>query len=92
MCVIIIEGKEQNVFIESGVDPFHPLNKSFQGDITNSNLEVLEDNYGPGKLFPGGPKYEFEGKEIPAMIRYSEKGGITVEILTDILHTLEVVG
>lgn len=41
VCVIILEGKEQNVFVESGVDPFHPLNEIFQGDIANSNLEVL---------------------------------------------------
>ena len=89
MCVIILEGKERNVFMESGVDPFHPLNQSFQGDIANSNVEILEDNYGPGRLFPGGPTCEFEGTEVPAMIRYSEKGGINAEILTDILRTLD---
>ena len=89
MCVIIIEGKERNVFVESGVDPFHPLNESFQGDIANSNIDVLEDNYSPGRLFPGGPTCIFEGKEIPVMVRYSEKGGINADILTDILRTLD---
>ena len=89
MCVVIIEGKERNVFVESGVDPFHPFYKTHRDDISNSNIELLQDNFGPGKLFPGGPTCEFEGKEIPTMIRYSEKGGITNEILTDILHTID---
>lgn len=37
MCVIIIKGKERNVFIESGVDPFHPLYDTYKGNIANSN-------------------------------------------------------
>ena len=89
MCVIILEGKERNVFVESRVDPFHPLFDTFQDDIANSNYDVLDSNYGPGKLFPGGPTCYFEGREIPAMIRMSDKGGITAEILTDILKTLD---
>ena len=40
-------------------------------------------------MFPGGPVCEFKGKQIPTMIRYSEKGSITGEILTDILRTLD---
>ena len=72
MCVIILKGKERNVFVESRVDPFHPLFDTFQDDIANSKYDVLESNYGPGKLFPGGPTCYFEGKEIPAMIRMSD--------------------
>lgn len=75
--------------MESGIDPFHPLYDSFQEDIANSNFEIFEDNYGPGKLFPGGPTCMFEGEEISTMIRYSEKGGITSDILTDILRTID---
>ena len=32
---------------------------------------------------------EIEGKKIPTMIRYSEKGSITPEILKDILKTID---
>ena len=88
MCIVIIEGKERNVFVESGVDPFHPLYDTFKGNIQYSNYETFQDNYGPGKLFPGGPVCEFEGKRIPTMVRYSEKGSIANEILTDILRTI----
>ena len=89
MCVVIFEGKERNVFVESGIDPFHPLYDSFEGDVASSNFGTFEDNYGPGKLFPGGPVCTFEGTSIPTMVRYSERGSITNEILTDILRTID---
>ena len=89
MCVLIMEGKDHNVFVELGIDPFHPLYDQYQGDIASSNFSIFEDNYGPGNLFPGGPVCNFEGKTIPTMIRYSERGSITNEILTDILCTLD---
>ena len=31
----------------------------------------------------------FEGKEVPCMVRYSDKGSITDEILVDILKTID---
>ena len=89
MCVVIFEGKERNPLLESGIDVFHPLSQQFEGDITDSNMDFFESNYGKGKLFPGGPVCDFEGKKVPTMIRYSEKGSITGEILTDILRTLD---
>ena len=89
MCVVIFEGKERNPVMESGIDMFHPLAKEFDGDIDESNIDFFENNFGPGKLFPGGPVCEFEGISIPTMIRYSEKGSITGDILKDILLTLD---
>ena len=89
MCVVIIEGKERNPFIESGVDPFHPMYSSYDADHTSSNFKFFEDNYGPEKLFPGGPTCNFEGKNVPCMVRYSDKGSITDTILTDILRTID---
>ena len=65
MCVVIMEGKERNPFFESGVDPFHPLYSSYDRNNSNSNFKFFEDNFGPGKLFPGGPVCNFEGKEVP---------------------------
>lgn len=88
MYVVIIESKEHNVFVESDVDAFCPLYNTFEGDIAASNYEIFEDNSGPGKLFPSRPVFNFEGREILTMVRYSEKSSITNEILTDILHTL----
>ena len=75
--------------MKSGVDPFHSLYNKHNGDYTNSNFNFFQDNYDPGKLFPGSPVCNFEGKNIPTMIRYSEKGSITNTILTDILHTID---
>ena len=91
MCIVIFEGKERNVFLESGVDPFHPLFELYtaEEDHLNSNFSFFEDNYGPGQLFPGGPVCEFKGIKVPTMIRYSKKGSITPEILTNILRTID---
>ena len=77
MCVVIFFGKDRNLFVESGVDPFHSLlyNKH-NTDYTNSNFNFFQDNYGPDKLFPGSPVCNFEGKNVPTIIRYSEKGSI----------------
>ena len=84
-----MEGKERNPFIESGVDAFHPLYCCYDQDHTSSNFKFFEDNFGPGKLFPGGHVCNFEGKEVPCMVRYSDKGSITDEILVDILKTID---
>ena len=89
MCVVIFEEKERNPLLESGIDTTHPLSSEFDGEITEDNTEFFKDNYGAGKLFPGGPVCEFEGVEIPTMVRYSEKGSISGDILKDILLTLD---
>ena len=91
MCVVIMEGKERNVFLESGIDPFHPFYESYAAaeDELKSNYTFFEDNYGPGNLFPGRLVCEFEGTKILTMVRYSEKGSITPDILTDILRTID---
>ena len=44
---------------------------------------------GPGKHYPYGPTCEFNGKEIPCMCFASEHGGITGEILVQILTKLD---
>ena len=45
MCVIIFEGKERNVLLESGIDPFHPMLDDYEGDLSESNFKFFEDNY-----------------------------------------------
>ena len=46
-------------------------------------------NSGVGKQFPGGPTCRFRGKDVPCFCRWSKKGGITAEILKDILQTFD---
>ena len=93
MCVVIFAGVERNVLMETGVDT------SKFGDGSNLDLDKIQedldffrDNFGDGKLFPGGPTCKYNGKEVPCMIRYSRGGGITPDILTDILKTLDTLG
>ncbi|OEU06566.1 hypothetical protein FRACYDRAFT_254435 [Fragilariopsis cylindrus CCMP1102] len=48
--------------------------------------ELLELNTGPGKVFPGGPVCSFKGLTIPTIVRRSASGGITPEILIEVLQ------
>ena len=93
MCIVIFAGVERNVLMETGVDT------SLFGDGSNldldeiqDNLEFFRSNFGDGKIFPGGPTCNYNGVQVPCMIRYSTGGGITPEILTDILKTIDSLG
>ena len=83
ICIIIIQGKQPKPHVEAGVD----ILVSPIGDSNDSDF--FEKNYGPGKYMPGGPVCHFNGKQIPAMIRWQESGSITSEILVDALKTLD---
>jgi len=48
--------------------------------------ELLQMNTGPGKVFPGGPVCSFKGCNIPTIVRRSVSGGITPEILVEVLQ------
>jgi hypothetical protein len=48
-----------------------------------------EDNFGPGKYFPGGPTCYHQGKEIPCAIYITEGGGISGDILVSVLTILD---
>ena len=52
-------------------------------------MQFVQENSGPGKMFPGGPTCVFNGKEVPCMVRYSKGGGMTTTILTDMFKTFE---
>jgi hypothetical protein len=57
---------------------------------TEDDPDCHKNNIGPGKHFPGGPTCElFNGKEVPCMVQWSKKGGITSEIPTDYLRTMD---
>ena len=47
---------------------------------------------GKGNVFPGGPTCEYNGKQIPVFVTNSKSGGITPEILVDILKHLVIYG
>mmetsp|Transcript_27693 Transcript_27693/g.50155 ORF Transcript_27693/g.50155 Transcript_27693/m.50155 type:complete len:147 (+) Transcript_27693:227-667(+) len=49
----------------------------------------LEQNIGPGGLFPGGPTCTFQGKQIPCYVTATPHGGIDAEVLTDMLRTMD---
>ena len=53
------------------------------------SVELLKLNTGPGKVFPGGPICIVNGTEIPTVVRRSASGGITPEILVDVLKVYD---
>ena len=83
LCLIIISGVREHLNIETGIDPTKPI----LGDVNDENF--IEQNFGPDKLFPGGPTCQFNGKEIPCMVRWSPKGSITSQILADSLAHID---
>ena len=83
LCVIIISGVREHLNVESGIDP----TKEVEGDLNDEDF--VEQNFGPGKLFPGGPTCNFRGQDIPCMVRWSPKGGITSQILADALAHID---
>jgi hypothetical protein len=94
MCILIFAGKQRNILMEAGVDTslFHSDDASLDLEGVHDDIQLFNDNYGEGKLFPGGPTCMYKGKEIPCMVRYSTSGGITPEILTDIVRTMDELG
>jgi len=83
MCVVIMTGVQQKTEHEIGID----ILADMVGTIDDP--DYYDNNIGPGKRFPGGPTCEFRGKKVPCMVRWSKKGGITSEILTDCLRTMD---
>ena len=83
MCCVIFSGVMQNPQVETGAD----FTKSIIGDVEDPMF--FENNFGEGKPFPGGPTCVFRGKKVPCFVRWSEKGGITSTILTDILREMD---
>ena len=83
MCIVIFAGEKTSTILETGMDIFAQVIGNEKDD------DFFDKNYGPGKLYPGGPTCEFKGKKIPCLVRWSPKGSITSEILVDILKTLD---
>ena len=46
-------------------------------------------NHGPGKRYPGGPTCIFRGKEVPAFVCCFPKGGISSDLLMQMLKRMD---
>ena len=80
MCTIIFPGHELTSEQHLGVDIQFPM---VDGAFS------IRANSGSRKLFPGGPKFSFRGKEVPEFICCSPNGGITSELLKKILERMD---
>ena len=85
--IVAIIGKRPNVEVETGFEHFpeNPLPKNVE-DMTPQNC------VGKGNAFPCGPVCEFEGKTIETLCQWSDSGGITGEILTNVLQKMDEIG
>ena len=83
LCLIIISGIREELSVETRIDP----TAITTGDVTDKDF--FYKNFGPGKLYPGGPTCTFKGKEIPCMVRWSPKGSITSPILAEALAHID---
>ena len=83
LCLLVISGVREDLNVFTGID--------VGADVIGSpeDSDYFDKNFGPGKLYPGGPKCSFQGKEIPCMVRWSPKGGITSAILAEALAHID---
>jgi hypothetical protein len=89
MCVVIFQGERSDLplHVSQGIDIFADINETNNGPRDSS--QFLNDNSGKGCLLPGGPECQFRGKTVPCYTTASPHGGITGEILTDLLRFMD---
>ena len=94
MCVIILqdETKDLPFLVHQGFDWMADYDGIESIDSSCMDDSFLEQNIGPGGLFPGGPTCTFRGKQIPCYITATPHGGIDAEVLTDMLRTMDHLG
>lgn len=80
MFIIIFAAKEMDYAARLGYGIMGP-------DVDPS--QPIEDQTGPGKVFPGAPVCEFRGKTIPAIVGMSPKGSIMSTILAKAIDKLD---
>ena len=70
--------------VETGYDPFaeNPL-------PVEEDQMTINNCFGDGNAFPCGPQCQFQGKTLPTLCQWSEGGGISGEILTNILRMMD---
>ena len=95
MCVVIVTGKHRDPLIELGIDLDQladvdiNLTTNADGTVDESMMEWLQQHCGKGQLFPGLPKCNYKGIEIPGYLAFCESGGISAEILTNIFRRMD---
>ena len=80
------------MLVELGIDTNKLDDFNFDLDIEDKSdidVKLLEKYSGEGTVFPGLPLCWYKGKEIPGYIAFSESGGITPTILTNIFRRLD---
>jgi hypothetical protein len=80
MCAIIFAAGEMTQELQLGIDIRSPM---VEGD------DSIRANYGAGKRYPGAPTCNFRGKLVPPFVCCSPKGGITSELLRDMLERMD---
>ena len=61
--------------------------KTCVGNIEDPRF--FENNFGPGKFFPGGPTCTLRGKVVPCFIRLSLKGSMTNTMPTNVFREMD---
>ena len=79
---VAFQGKQSEVPAtwRTGVDLTVTPSLTADGNKIDMNL-----NFGEGKYYPGGPTCKYNGKVVDCLTFISESGGITGNILVDIL-------
>jgi hypothetical protein len=88
MCVVIIDGKSDDLLTRTGVEVESSLYDDSVLEGEDEHDRLLK-NMGPGKQYPCGPTCSYEGKDIPCMVEFNPGGGINATILTNIFRTLD---
>ena len=93
ICVVIISGKCHDMLVELGVDTTKLSSLTSLNDeevlTLDDNIELLENNIGTGQIFPQAPTCIYNGVKVPIYVSFTESGGITGSILTNIFRRLD---
>mmetsp|Transcript_25354 Transcript_25354/g.42135 ORF Transcript_25354/g.42135 Transcript_25354/m.42135 type:complete len:173 (+) Transcript_25354:316-834(+) len=81
MVSIIFAGQELTAEQQLGID--------IQCTTKAGDNFSMRSNHGPGKRHPGGPTCIFRGKEVPAFVCCTTKGGISSELLMQMLKRMD---
>ena len=84
---MVIAGGKETLGLEIGIDQ---LITETYGDT--SDIDYFDKYFGPGRLFPDEPNYEFQIKQRFFMERWTPKESITSEILADTLEHIDSYG
>ena len=90
-CVIMFQSDAKNIPFNwtTGIDPTMDVDP---GMLNTESETWIRDNFGPGKLMPGGPICTINDIDIPTHCTHSPHGGVTTDTLVDIFKYLDATG